>query len=61
MKGPIHSQQFAQQRLLYEHVDCVLAGWRCFDVCGTKSERFEIFYTNKRVAEQFVACNGIFV
>jgi len=46
---------------LHEHVDSVWAGWRCLDVHGTESDRFEIFYTNKQVAEQFVSCNGIFV
>jgi len=47
MKGPYTFKQFAQQRLLHEHFDGVWGGWRCFDVCGTKSDRFEIFYTNK--------------
>jgi hypothetical protein len=61
MKGPIH-KQFAKQRMLHENFDSVWAGWRLeMCVCGTKSDRFEIVYTNKRIAEQFVACNGIFV
>jgi len=59
MKGPIHSQTVCTTEAVawtcwvYGLVGGVLV---CVCVCmyGTKSDRFEIFYTNKRVAEQFV-------